>query len=489
MRERMRTAILLAIVAMLAGCGSSKPATPTITAISPATVFADSGAFALTVAGTGFTNAVVTWNGQALATTVVNNGQLTAEVPADLIASPGSATIAAVNLPFAGGVTSNSMELTIGSPSSLGISKHHTGNFTQGQTGAYTLTVRNGVLAGTTSGAISVTDNLPAGLTATSISGAGWSCTLSSLTCTRSDSLNPNSSFAPITLAVNVAANAPATVTNSASVSGGGSPGTSTSDVTTVNPPAVPALSVSKTHTGNFTQGQTGATYAITVHNSGSGATAGTVTLTDTLPAGLTASGMAGTGWTCDPATLTCTRADALAPGGSYPAITLTVNVAGNAPASVINSVTLSGGGSPNSSANDPTTITVPAPPPPQPPVLGIAKAHAGNFTVGQTGATYAIAVANSGSGPTNGTVTVTDTLPAGLSATAIAGTGWNCDVTTLTCTRNDALPAGTSYPAVTLTVNVTATAPGTVTNTATVSGGGSANATATDVTNIVAGP
>jgi hypothetical protein len=84
------------------------------------------------------------------------------------------------------------------------------------------------------------------------------------------------------------------------------------------------------------------------------------------------------------------------------------------------------------------------------------------------------------------GTVTVVDTLPAGLTATNIAGTGWACVLNTLTCTRADVLNAGASYPAITLTVNVAANVGGTVTNTATVSGGGelnTANDTASDPT------
>src|SRR5207244_12194908 len=44
-------------------------------------------------------------------------------------------------------------------------------------------------------------------------------------------------------------------------------------------------LTLSKTHVGSFTQGQAGATYTLTVNNTGSGATSGTVTVTDTLPA------------------------------------------------------------------------------------------------------------------------------------------------------------------------------------------------------------
>ena len=52
----------------------------------------------------------------------------------------------------------------------------------------------------------------------------------------------------------------------------------------------------------------------------------------------------------------------------------------------------------------------------PQPsPVLSIAKSHTGSFAQGQQGATYTITVTNgAGAGPTSGTVTVIDTLPAG---------------------------------------------------------------------------
>src|ERR1039458_4345649 len=49
--------------------------------------------------------------------------------------------------------------------------------------------------------------------------------------------------------------------------------------------------SVSKTHTGNFTQGQSGATYTVTVANASSGPVSGTVTVTETVPAGMTLTG------------------------------------------------------------------------------------------------------------------------------------------------------------------------------------------------------
>lgn len=128
-------------------------------------------------------------------------------------------------------------------------------------------------------------------------------------------------------------------------------------------PPATPPdLTIIKTHTGNFAQGQTGAQYTITVTNSGGSSTSGTVTVVDTLPAGLTATAISGTSWACTLGTLTCTRGDALAASASYPAITLTVNVAINAASSVTNSATVSGGGETNTAndtATNPTTILV----------------------------------------------------------------------------------------------------------------------------------
>jgi hypothetical protein len=52
-----------------------------------------------------------------------------------------------------------------------------------------------------------------------------------------------------------------------------------------------------------------------------------------------------------------------------------------------------------------------------------------GNFTLGQSGATYSISIHNAGNGPLSGMATVTVTLPATLALTALSGTGWNCQV------------------------------------------------------------
>ena len=124
---------------------------------------------------------------------------------------------------------------------------------------------------------------------------------------------------------------------------------------------SVPDLTITMTHAGTFTQSQNGAAYAITVRNSGTASTGGTVTVTEALPTGLTATSTVGSGWSCTQPAGPCTRNDALSAGASYAAITLTVNVAANAPASVINSATVSGGGeinTGNDQASDPTSIS-----------------------------------------------------------------------------------------------------------------------------------
>ena len=107
----------------------------------------------------------------------------------------------------------------------------------------------------------------------------------------------------------------------------------------------LPDLTIGMVPSGAFPRGDVGDTYSIFVTNSGDGPTAGTVTVMDTPPsAGVTVVSISGVGWTCGLATLTCTRSDVLASEATYPAIILTVNVATNAPASITNTATVSGG-------------------------------------------------------------------------------------------------------------------------------------------------
>jgi len=163
-----------------------------------------------------------------------------------------------------------------------------------------------------------------------------------------------------------------------------------------------PTLSISKTHSGTFAQGQTGATYTVAVGNAASsGPTTGAVAITDTLPTGLTVVSMTGSGWSC--ASSTCTRSDVVNAGASYPAITVTVNVASNAPSQVTNQVTVSGGGSVSATANDVTNVATVASK-----IATTTTVAASPSAIATTASTTltATVTAASGSGTPTGTVT-----------------------------------------------------------------------------------
>lgn len=272
-------------------------------------------------------------------------------------AAPACSTVSAGQWQLSGtGFSQNLPDLTI--------TLSHSGNFTQSQSGAtYTITANNIGVAPTV-GLVTVIAVPPVGISITALSGTGWTCDVPSRTCTRSDVLNASSSYPNISEVTTISSIAPTSLTNVVTIAGGGENGTSNdsaADPTTINPSANPDLNVLLSHTGNFTQSQTGATYSIVVTNVGGASTSGTVTITVTPPTGITATAMVGTGWSCTFGTGICTRANALAPTVSYPTVTYTVNVASDAPPSVTNSVTVTGGGDTNTSNNvssDPTTIT-----------------------------------------------------------------------------------------------------------------------------------
>ena len=93
----------------------SVPNAPTITSLSPASAVAGGAAFTLTVNGTNFVSgATVQWGSTALTTTFVSASQLTAAVPASLIANAGSANVTVT----VSGSTSTGATFTI-SPAAL----------------------------------------------------------------------------------------------------------------------------------------------------------------------------------------------------------------------------------------------------------------------------------------------------------------------------------------------------------------------------------
>ena len=100
-------------------------APPTLTSISPSSVAAGGPAFTLTANGSNYqSNSVIEWNGATLTTTFVSTSQLTATVPANLIAQPATVSIVVATLnagasaPLSLTITAASLSLTSITPNS-----------------------------------------------------------------------------------------------------------------------------------------------------------------------------------------------------------------------------------------------------------------------------------------------------------------------------------------------------------------------------------
>jgi hypothetical protein len=129
------------------------------------------------------------------------------------------------------------------------------------------------------------------------------------------------------------------------------------------NPPVVTVLVPS---TSTFTQGQQGASFTVTVNNTGPGSTgdptlgSDPMTVTDTLNSAFTYANFSGTGWSCSASaqTVTCTNDSAVVDGNEYPELTIDVNVSNTASGSISNSATVHGAGVASTNSNT-DTITI----------------------------------------------------------------------------------------------------------------------------------
>jgi uncharacterized protein (TIGR03437 family) len=316
------------------GGGLSNPLTlninnpvPTISALNPNATLAGSAAFTLNVTGTGFVNgSVVRWNGANRTTNFVSNTQLTAAITAADIAAAGVANVTVFN-PTPGGGTSNISTFTINNP-----------------VPAITQLDPNSTLIGGAAFTLNVT-----GTNFISSSVVRWNGSDRATTRVSATQLR-----AAIT-AADIANAGTANVTVFNPEPGGGT--SNTSPFTVIG---VPDLAMAKSHTGNFTVGASGV-YTLRVTNNGSAATTGSITVTDTLPNGLSFRSFDGVGWSCTAAgqTVTCINAGPLAIGASS-SFTLTVGVTSAALPSGTNTASVSTAGdtnSANNSASDPTTV------------------------------------------------------------------------------------------------------------------------------------
>ncbi|WP_456236974.1 beta strand repeat-containing protein [Comamonas koreensis] len=334
---------------------------------------------------------------------------------------------------------------------------------------SYTLTVTNTGTA-PTNAPITVTDLVPSSMTLGTLP-AGCTAAGQQVNCVSTASLAAGNSISYV-LPVTPQASAAPSVSNSASVQGGGDPTCPTTDnckVTNTTAVDAPSLQLSKTDNGPWVVGQAGAQYTLTVTNTNASvATVGPITVRDSMPAGITPAAGTYGNWVCTVSgqDVSCTSAASIA-GGSSDAINLPVTVTaaavGGATGDVTNHASVGGGGDPYNGGVAPqpgaactdashctsklTSVSTAA-------ALSIAKAltqvngaasPAGYQAQPGDTLTYTITVTNSGG--TLGQLTLTETVSAG---TSYAGTaeGWSagdCTTAGTSCTQAVQAPAASS--------------------------------------------
>jgi len=278
----------------------------------------------------------------------------------------------------------------------------------------------------------------------------------------------PNGGSVTFTVNATIAAAATGNITNTATIA----PPSGTTDPTPGNNSAsdvdggLPQINVAKTATPNpFVVGQP-ASYTITLTNVGSASTTGTITIADTLPAGVTLANSSGTNWNAcsGTTTLSCTFTGTLAAGAST-TLSLNVDVAATA-ADADNTATASGGGDPTcpGAAHCSGSVTVPVDA-----AADIAVSKTVSNATPNVGDSVTFTITATNNGPSDATgVAITDSLPSGLafvSATPSQGT----------YTQASGLwTIGALANAADATLQITATVlmPGALTNTATKTAG-----------------
>jgi uncharacterized repeat protein (TIGR01451 family) len=327
---------------------------------------------------------------------------------------------------------------------------------------SYALSVHNNGNLDATN--VSLTDNLPPGLTYQSATPSQGTCTQAAGTVTCS--LGGLANGADATVDIEVTPQAPGTITNTASVRAdefdGNVANNSSSQSTTVL--GLADLAITKSGSPDpVGVGQT-LTYTLTVTNSGPHV-APSVRTTDNLPSGVAYQSAAASQGSCAQAggTVTCDLGS-LANGA---AATVTVSVKPQTAGTISNTASVAGPSSidrnnANDTASVSTTVKAAAD-------LSITNVDTPDPVPAGKQLTYAIKAHNNG--PTNATsVTVTDPLPASVSLVSVTtkrGTCFQSVPGTVVCSIGNINKGET----IDIQVKVTPQVASTITNTATISG------------------
>jgi uncharacterized repeat protein (TIGR01451 family) len=412
---------------------------------------------AVNVAGNTVTSTITTLPTGASVTFTINGSAPTtgASITNSASAAPPSGTTDPVPGNNTGSVTTNL------SPPQLSVTKSASPNpFVVGQPATYTIAVQN-TGAGATSGAITIADNLPTGITLAGASGANWSCAgISALSCTFSGTLAPNAST---TLTLNVGVAASATSANNTATASGGSdascPGAAHC-IGSVSVPVAASADIAVTKSVDNAIPDVGQTVTFTVMTTNNGPSDATgVQVTDALPSGLAFVSATPSQGAYDSAS-GLWAVGALANGTNA---TLQITATVLMPGSLTNTATRTGGDQldpdPSNNAGSASLNAQPSAD------LQVAKTVSNATPNLGTDVTYTITLTNAGPDDASG-VAVADQLPAGVNFVSAVASQGSYDAATGVWT----IGAVPNANAVTLAITATVSLPGNIMNTAAVS-------------------
>jgi len=233
----------------------------------------------------------------------------------------------------------------------------------------------------------------------------------------------------------------------------------------------------------------TAITWTLSVHNNGP-SSATNVTITDTVPAGVSIQtvsmpgGSCTAGVPCDPTHPTVCTFGSLAASATSATMTISATILPRTTGVLHNDARVSSDTFDNNSSNDlahtDTSVIVQS-------SLSLTKTATPNPATAGTPLSYQITVSNGG--PSTATdVSLSDPLPAGvlfMSTGGVGTCGFQTNTNTVTCTLPDIDPGGSDVVFIYTTIK-SSTLPGPMTNTATATGAGSAPATGSVTTNVV---
>ena len=356
------------------------------------------------------------WNSGASTTFTIN---VTAQNQAGTMTN--SASVSSTTPDPDPGNNTDSADTTVNASADLAVTKAGPATVVAGGNVSYTVDATNNGPSNASN--VTLTDTLPADVTFVSVtpSNGGWTCSNAGNASVTCDRPNWNSGASTTFTIVVTAPNQTATLTNAASITSttpDPDPGNNTDRVTTdVDPSA--DLRLQKSGTAAVDPGET-IRYRLTVTNDGP-SDAADVSVTDTLPAGVTFVSASGSGWTCANAgsvSVTCSRATLVA-GATAPRLNVRVT-APDGGAQLTNTATVtSTTPDPDPSNNSGTAATRVA----NAADLSIVKRGPATAEPGST-ISYVLRVSNAGPDAARD-IRVTDTLPDGVTFVSAAGSGW----------------------------------------------------------------